>query len=230
MKPELIALDFDGTLVEFHLEFLLSESMRILPDLGYGHITTEELREHFASFDFFAFAFEPEHQEGPPPANAPMKKDELTEVFWEKFDWDGFPQPQPLPGVASALEQIKNSGIKLALATARYSTEDGLRKLLAPTGLLEYLDGLYCRLDLETDWTDKRGTLGRLLADFNCPAEKACMIGDIPPDVTSAKDIGFGSTYAVLSGGIKKELLEAAVPTEIIQSVAELPQVLGLSR
>ena len=48
------------------------------------------------------------------------------------------------------------------------------------------------------------------------------MIGDIPPDIESAKRAGLGFSVAVLSGGIEQGVLEAAKPDLLVENIADL--------
>ncbi len=80
---DLIIFDLDGTLVEFHHDYLFSETQRILQKMGRDEIALSRLRETFSLFDYFSFA-------GPK-----SERDHFVEEFWGMFNWDGFPQVTP---------------------------------------------------------------------------------------------------------------------------------------
>jgi len=210
---ELAVFDLDGTLIEFHHEYLFSQTQRLLPKLGHRNVELGELSESFSSFDYFRFVLEDE-------------RDNFASVFWELFDWDNFPDPVVFDGVETALSELSNQGIRLALATSRLTTEQQLSSLLKPTGILEHMETIVCRTDPKVHWSDKTQLLKKVCKRLGVVPERALMTGDIPTDVISARSIGMGLTAAVRSGGMKDSVLKSADPDFLISDVTELPTVL----
>ena len=212
--PRLFIFDLDGTLVHFPHEFLFLEAERILAKLEHPPVERHRLKEHFSDFDFFRFVTHPEPEQ-------------FVEMFWSVFDWENYPRSLPLDGVVNALEQLKADGAKTAIATARLSTEEKVREDLIPTGILTHIEEIVPRRSAETHWTDKTGHIAELCEKFSVHPRDTVMIGDIPADIETARAAGIVRTVAVLSGGIKAEVLRRSSPTLLLNSVSELPQALA---
>jgi phosphoglycolate phosphatase-like HAD superfamily hydrolase len=211
--PKLVIFDLDGTLVEFPRDYLIQEVQRIIPIIGMEPVEYSALAEAFADFDFFRF-FQEQHRES------------YIEAYWKEFDWSSYPKSHPFPFSTDVLAQLSELGIDSSLATARATTQDELQKDLVHTGLLEHLSELAFRDCRTLDWMDKLPQISSLLEQHNVLPEEAIMVGDIPADITSAQNAGLGGSVAVLSGGIRREVLELSQPTAIISDVSELPSLL----
>lgn len=209
----LVIFDLDGTLVHFPHDYLLDEAERIIPLLDHPPIDRSELFEHFASFDFFRFVL---HE----------NRDEFVETFWSHFDWERFPKPIPFPSTLSVLSELKLLGFSLAIATARLMPSETLRRELEATGILEHIPHLVTREDERVDWRDKRGHLKQICEALGFSPAESVMVGDIPTDISSAKDLRFGRTVAVTTGGLKRAVLEAIEPDHIIEDLTHLPLLL----
>lgn len=213
--PKLVVFDFDGTLVEFHRDFLFSEAFRLLPQLGITDVNHQVMATSFAEFDFFRFVAEAE-------------RERVIEGFWQGFDWASFPAPVAIPGTGQMLSQLTSGGVKVGLATARICQREDLERDLRQIGMLSHFSHLSSRSDESVHWTDKRSMLREICDRLEVDLAEAVMVGDIPADVISARDAGFGYTVAVLSGGIRRAVLEQAEPDMIIDDVSTLHEVLNL--
>ena len=150
------------------------------------------------------------------------QQEEFIERFWAAFDWDNFPKAKPLPDTLDLLEQLHLTGFSLAIATARLTPEEQLRKEIEHTGFLNFISHVATRRCPTIDWRDKRETIQSVCDAHNVSPKRAVMIGDIPADIESAKAVGIGLSVAVRSGGIKGEILAAASPDLILDSVFDL--------
>ena len=205
---DLIIFDLDGTLIEFHHEYLFEQTFRILEQFQHPPVARETLEHHFSSFEYFAFV---QHQQ-----------EEFTEAFWNAFDWANFPKAQVLPNTLSTLENLIGQGFSLAIATARLTPEETLREELAHTGLLNHISHVASRSCKSIDWRDKRKMLLDVCLAHNVEPGRAMMIGDVPADIESAKAAGIGLSIAVKSGGIKEDILAGTNPDFILDSIADL--------
>lgn len=211
-KTKLIIFDLDGTLIHFHHDYLFSQTKSILEKLEHPGVPRTELEKHFSEFDFFSFA------------KTDCKKT-FEEKYWSHFDWHSFPKDVVFPGVFELLEKLKSRDLKLAMATARLSSLEQLKKDIAHTKLLPYFDLVRTREAEQTHWQDKTGHLTSILKELNIEAEDALMVGDIPSDVVSAKKVGIRLTAAVTSGGIRQEILAKEKPDYIFDSIARMSEI-----
>ena len=211
--PRVVIFDLDGTLVEFHRDYLFSETAKILDKLNHPPVEIDALHASFAAFDFFRFVIDPE-------------PDNFIARFWSHFDWDNFPSAKPIEQARDILKELRQAGIETAVATARLGSADKVREDLQHSGLLDYLTLIVSREDEATHWTDKRGHIETICARFGVSPAETAMVGDIPADIASARACGVGHAVAVLSGGIDPEVLKAHAPDHIIPDISSLLRVL----
>ena len=210
-KPELVIFDLDGTLVEFPHDYLYRETYRIIDSLSFPRVEQCVLQSCFSSFDYFRFVEESE-------------RDRFVEHFWRSFDHTNYPKPVPVAGALNLLKALSEHGLPIAIATARTSSEEKLRAELAVTGFLPFVSMIAPRHFNDANWMDKRCQINYICETLSIAPSGAVMVGDIPPDVISARQAGVGFTVAVLSGGINKEILRSAEPDLLLPSVAEIHQ------
>lgn len=209
MSLEAVIFDLDGTLIDFHKNYLLDQAHGIFPQLGYPNVSRSDIEEYFVTFNFFGFIEE-------------SLREEFSKEFWTFFDWESFPEAVPLEGSLELLASLREQNKKLAIATARLSTPEKVKKFISQTGFLPYIDFVACRESDEVHWTDKRQMLRSVVASLAVDPKDCLMVGDTPPDIISAKDIGIGKTIAVLSGGLRTEVFDKVNPCKVLNSVAEL--------
>lgn len=210
----LAIFDLDGTLIEFHREYLFSQTDEILPRMGHSVIAREELELSFSLFDYFRFF-------------ADHLRDTLVEEFWEHFNWECFPKPELISGVLDTLDALLTHKVKVAIATSRFISEVDLREVIKDTGLLKYMSLIRTRHEDHIHWSDKRGHLVDVCKALQIPPNASMMVGDIPPDMTSATEVGISSRVAVLSGGIREDVLLGANPSAVLTSVKEIKELLA---
>ncbi|MCB0344968.1 MAG: HAD family hydrolase [Bdellovibrionales bacterium] len=209
---ELILFDLDGTLVEFHHDFLFDQAHLITEQLGHGPIDPQELEQHFSEFSFFDFI--PENQ-----------RELFIHQFWSNFDWNNFPRAKVLPGAMELLHQINASNRKSGIVTSRAVPVEQLARELEHTGLIEHMTYVRTRSQDHLHWSDKRDSLASIIEESGLEPSRIAMVGDIPPDISSARVMGLGLTVGVLSGGLKRSVLEHAKPDHILDSVAQISEL-----
>ncbi len=209
-KPKLLLYDLDGTLVRFHKEFLFDGVNKLLIDFGLKEVSQKELEESFSDFEFFRFVKE-------------EKREDFLEFFWSNFNYVDSPPLAPIKGVLETLKFFKENNVLQFIVTARVKESIGDR--LKETGFLNYLDGVVCRENLSVDWRDKVGSILLACKKAKIPPKEAFMIGDIPPDIESAKSANVSKKVAVLTGGIKRTVLEKSNPDYILNNVNELVNI-----
>lgn len=207
--PKLVLFDFDGTLVEFHHEYLFSQTEKILSLLEHPPVSRSVLDQAFRAFDFFRFV-------------GVGDRESFIESFWREFDWDSFPQPKPFSGVEQMFVDLRARGISSAIVTARCVEAERLRQEIAHTGILEHVVDVHTRAGEHVHWTDKRETIEKACREFGISPAEALMVGDIPTDITSAREVGIGRAVAVESGGILTPILSKSAPDAILPDVTHL--------
>jgi HAD superfamily hydrolase (TIGR01509 family) len=134
------------------------------------------------------------------------------------FQHDYMPQVKPLPKVREFLLQLKEAGIKVALASSA-NKED----------LLTYkrIANMEDLVDEETSADDAKKTkphsdiFDATLRKLKLPASKCIALGDTPYDAEAAGHAGL-RTIGVTTGGWSREELMAAGCAEVYESVEEL--------
>jgi phosphoglycolate phosphatase-like HAD superfamily hydrolase len=207
--PELVIFDLDGTLIEFPHDYLYEQTARIIEELSWHQVEKRVLEDHFSAFDYFGFVEKD-------------LRDLFIERFQQRFDHADFPAAIPLPGAADVLQKLKSKGIPVGIATARSCSEGELRGQLQNTGFLDAISAIALRTGSDGDWMDKAMQILSICQRLEIKPEKSIMIGDVPPDITSARQIGIGFTVAVLSGGIREDVLRKACPDLLLANVGEL--------
>jgi len=213
-----IAFDFDGTLVEFHREFMFSETHRIIKKLGHPPVPEDVLTECFSDFDFFRFM-----------RSADRGSDQeikLKEAFWEEYNWEAFPVPKLFPETLETLERLQEMEYELCIATARATPREEFSEVLVQCGLSKFFKLIETRASPTDDWQDKGPQLKRLIARSGATPEQFTMVGDIPCDIDSAREVGLRRSIGVQSGGIKKHILEASEPDIVLLHLGDLPNFL----
>ncbi len=213
--PKAILFDLDGTLIEFHHDYLFEEASRIIATIGHDPVERSELASCFQEFDFFRFV-------------RGHKTEDFTKLFWHHFNWNGFPRALLLPGVAETLSKLRTSGFQLGVVTARCVEVETLTVDLEHTGILAHMEHVCVRPGEHVDWKDKRDTIRSACKALGVKPHETMMVGDIPPDITCGKEVGVGWTVAVKSGGISEEVLRRAKPDAIISDVTALPGMITL--
>lgn len=139
-------------------------------------------------------------------------------------DWPGI---EPLPGVAKVFAALRAQDVRVALNT-------GFSRDIA--------DAIVERLD----WTDRIDALvasdevpagrpapymiQRLMADVGVDDPRAvAKIGDTEVDINEGRNAGVGLVVAVTTGAFLRSELEPYAPDAIIDTLAELSALLGLS-
>jgi HAD superfamily hydrolase (TIGR01549 family) len=141
--------------------------------------------------------------------------DDLRSAWTEEFGVF-LPQVQPFEGARPLLEEVKQRGLKLVLASSG-----------EPEHVEHYLDLIGGR-ELADSWTtsadaEETKPAPDLIqtAMKKMDSDNAVMIGDSVWDAEAAGRAGIG-TYAVLTGGFSVEELESAGAKKVYESLQEL--------
>ena len=215
---KVIFFDFDGTLVEFPINFFLDEMERILEKSAQEAIDKTTLLDCFSDFDFFRCVRD----------RYDINEEEFKTLFWSEFAWSNFPKGKPFPETFETLQRLQDMGFKLAIATARASSPQEVMEDLIQCGLGDFfsVEEVATRSHPEDDWKDKSPQINKLISHFSIEPEEAIIVGDIPSDITSGTKCKLAASIAVQSGGIKKEILESSEPDVVLLNLGDLPNFL----
>lgn len=132
--------------------------------------------------------------------------------------------PSPLfYGVADGLQAFRAEGYRLAVATGK--GRNGLQRVLADRGWLDYFD--YSRCADEAASKPDPLMLREILVQSGVAAERALMIGDSSFDLLMAQRAGM-DCVAVGYGAQPLQVLRECQPTLAIECFTELRAWLGL--
>jgi phosphonatase-like hydrolase len=133
---------------------------------------------------------------------------------------------RPVPGAESVMRELRERGIKVALTTG--FDHNIVTLLLSTLGWMhDTVDAVICGDDVSNGRpAPDMILLAMKLTGVDSPALVA-NVGDTTSDLESAARAGVRWNIGVLSGAHAREALERAPHTHIIQSVANLEEVLG---
>lgn len=217
-----VLFDLDGTLIDSKERFYESYA-QALADFKLPPISREVFERHY-HLDELSRRL--------PEGRA------LREDFWHRFlnnlTAANHETQFPIAGVKDALAQLREDGYVMAVATARLCPEASVRGELDHLGMLTFFEDVlsHARVAEREGWdaadsTSKQMIIEEGAALLGLPTSQTVFIGDWTVDIRSAKAAGCGMTVAVLSSGFKREILERESPDAIIDSAAELPDLLA---
>lgn len=208
-RIKLAIFDLDGTLIEFEDEYFYPEALKIISALGYPKITKADLQHYWSHNDFFGFVPE-EHRQ------------EFAHSFHEVYDEDTLPPPRPFAGTIETLEHLLGHDIKIAIATARTSMAEELEMSLHGSGLMKFISLVSTRGPAIRSWRDKTEQILSICRGLSIDPQLSFMAGDAPIDIISAKQAKLALSIALLSGGIRKEVLSSTHPDLILDEVGQI--------
>jgi len=210
---KLIIFDFDGVLVlsnRAHVE----ASRRALEHAGVRReISREELTSHFGK-----------------PYGVVLKAVMGNEYTKEKLDLaykyhsklirsDWFLENiDPIPRLKEFLQELKNLGIKLAIATG--NERSFLERLLSYLNLAEIFDLTVCAEDVRNSKPSPDMIL-KAMEFFQVDGKETVFVGDAKNDILAARSAGV-VTVAVLSGVLTQEEAEELKPDFIVNGVKDI--------
>ncbi|MHA1835538.1 MAG: HAD family hydrolase, partial [Candidatus Odinarchaeia archaeon] len=138
---------------------------------------------------------------------------------------------KPFNGVLSTLKKLKEKGYTLAIVTGRITESNNVKEELSKYGIDELIDDIITNKKLNDNpkeaYLTKIYQIKHLLEKYDIPPKKSVVVGDYVADIASGKKLGC-LTIAVLTGGIDYSILKKEKPDLILQSVAEIPKILGI--
>lgn len=180
-----VLFDLDGTLID-HFRIIYRCYCYALAQMGLDPVSFEKVKASVGGSIPITFG------KLVPKENI----DRGVTLFREHFDQIWHEEVNVLPGAAGLLRQLHGEGKRLAVFTNKEGNRS--RKILAHTGLDQWLDGVYGTLD--TEWRKPQPAFTRYaLEQLGATAENCCMIGDSPYDIEAASAVQM-PCYVVATG------------------------------
>ncbi|MHA1269056.1 MAG: HAD family hydrolase [Candidatus Helarchaeota archaeon] len=121
-------------------------------------------------------------------------------------------------------ELLKKLSEKYKLGIMTSGSRVDTTELIQKFGLSEYFSKVISADDVEKTKPDPEG-IEKILAEFNVLPSQAIYIGDLPLDIKAGKYLGC-QTYAVSTGLVPIEDLQAEGPSQVLRHVVELTKIL----
>ncbi len=151
---------------------------------------------------------------GPPLLDSFMKyygfSEEEAETaiayYREYFRDTGIFENEVYDGIPELLEEIRNSGRKIILATSK--PEEFAKRILVHFGLDKYFD-FAAGATMDSSRNKKGDVIAYALKESGCSSENAVMVGDRLHDILGAKENGLDSIGVLFGYGSREELENA---------------------
>ncbi|MBS7288224.1 MAG: HAD family hydrolase [Candidatus Freyarchaeota archaeon] len=211
MKVKAVVFDLDGTLIDTKERFFRVFN-EVLESLSLPPVTRSRFEELYSKALLDEVI----------PEDA--KKD-----FWKNFlvrygqvssDKDG-----PIPGVRETLKELKDRGLIICVVTGRACGVHSVWNELEKYGLAEHIDVVSAKNSGVKDHYLKEDEVLKALEKVGVKPNDCIVVGDYLADIETGKRIG-AFTVAVMSGGVRKEILESAKPDIILESIREIPKII----
>jgi phosphoglycolate phosphatase-like HAD superfamily hydrolase len=160
------------------------------------------------------------------------RREERLHKFWMEFlvrYREGGPCGKLIPGVRRVLKKLHEAGVPIAVVTSCIVPPEELKKELAELGVGKYVKAIATAHDVVENL--EKGHHFSKVEVFQTAIERlgvkpgdCVVVGDYWNDVRDGKKVG-ARTVAVLTGLMRKSLLEKYSPDAIINGVGDLPKV-----
>ena len=130
------------------------------------------------------------------------------------------------PGASEVFRKLRESGIKVVLNTGydRKTAEGLISKIGWQVG--RDIDGLVTADDVESG-RPERDMILKAMADTGIQsASNAAKIGDSQIDIHEGQNAGCGLTFGITTGAQTEDLLRAANPSHIVNSLMEMFEII----
>lgn len=135
--------------------------------------------------------------------------------------------PTPMPGVVETFEALHAAGIKVALTTG--FDRDVVDRLLAVLGWGNpLLDAVVCIDDVAAGRPAPYMIFRAMEATGVHSVGDVLVVGDTVRDLEAGMNAGAGQVVGALTGDVPVDVLSASPHTHIVDSVADIPALLGL--
>ncbi len=210
IPPRSVLLDLDGTLVD-SLPGILASCQAALRALGHEPDEALDIRR----------AIGPPLEEIMQDLLRPYGDDRVDEAvvaYRRHYGESGFLGSEPYPGIGRSLEEMKQAGLQIYLATSKRVTFAG--RILDHLGFAALFDGIHGSVPDGT-LDHKPELLAHVLSEHALSPPRSVMVGDRRHDIAGAHAVGVRG-LGVLWGYGTREELETAGADRLVDSSADL--------
>ena len=210
-----VAFDFDGTL--FDASDAICHSLNVaLTHHGREPLPRAEILPRIGRplYEIFQ-ALE--------PGAAPEKIQSYIDAYRGAFGPVAVSHTRPLPGLRECLDGLRGH-VGLAIATNR--SERGARQILDGFGFNGFFTVIVALEHVKRVKPDPEAVL-KACAGLGVKPEHMLMVGDTPDDQLAGRAAG-AQAIGVTTGAYSREHLEEAGANAVVDSLQELPALLGL--
>lgn len=213
MKYKAAIFDFDGTL--FDTGVGITSCIKIaLDEMNLPQLSQEDLESFIGPSLYDSFK------------NKCGLEGETVEIaiktFRKYYHTEGIYQSYMYDGMKELLENLKATGIKVAIASSK--PQIMIEKLLEKYNLFPLFDNIIGSNGAERS-SDKTKAIANSVRALGFDKSDCIMIGDRKFDINSAKEVGIDSVYALYGYGCKEEMEECG-PDYSVDSVDELSNII----
>jgi phosphoglycolate phosphatase len=207
-----VILDLDGTLIDSQ-PGILASCLAALRALGHEPDETLDIRRTI----------------GPPLEDMmrvllqPYGDDRIGEAmtaYRKHYGESGIFGNEPYPGIGSSLEEIKQAGLRIYLATSK--REIFATRILQHLGFATYFDGIHGS-GPDGGLEHKAELLAHILSQHDLLPSHSLMVGDRRYDISGAHAVGMRGLGVLWGYGTQDEL-EAAGADQLVELTADLPR------
>lgn len=213
MRWDTVLFDLDGTVTDPKVG-ITQAAATALRELGYGDIDPDSLT---------AFIGPPLHESFPALYGLNGEAtDRAIRIFRAYYTDRGWAENIPYPGMADFLAELRQAGLRLAIATSK--PEDTARRILAHFDLAEHFE-LICGSCAGDKASAGKASVVRDALHRLGDTGRAIMVGDRSYDIVGAHTVGFPAAGVLYGYGSRQEL-ESAGADFIAADLCELKAIL----
>lgn len=212
-----VLLDLDGTLVDSQ-PGILASCLAALRALGHEPDDTLDITRIIGAplEDIMQILLHP---------YGDVRIDDAVAAYRRHYGESGFLGSEPYPGIGGALDEMKQAGLRIYLATSK--REVFARRILHHLGFATYFDGIYGSVPDGTR-DHKPELLAYILAQHEVVPAHALMVGDRRYDISGAHAVGMRGLGVLWGYGTRDEL-ETAGADQLVEQPADLaPTVVAM--
>jgi phosphoglycolate phosphatase len=205
-----VLLDLDGTLVDSQ-PGILASCLAALRALGHQPDETLDIRCFIGPplEDIMRVLLQPYGDD---------RVGEAVAAYRQHYGESGFLGSEPYPGIGGALEEMREAGLRIYLATSKRETFAS--RILHHLGFATYFEGIHGSVP-GGGLDHKPELLAYILSQHNLVPSRSLMVGDRRHDISGAHAVGMRGLGVLWGYGTRDEL-ESAGADRLVESTADL--------